>query len=905
MDQLYAIDGYMESGYAVYTADAIVLTAGESTITAVVGILHDAEIEQLTLFDIGVSANLTLRPPAYLESDTQMSAQVNYTGAAQSTLDNIINLLLQGDRFRSTASALESAADISASLSTILEHTAQLPVEAVFVCTAERVKETDSEVESTFAVEVTGGKLIELGELYIDSEYFDQGYFEQEPTLAVWATLAAEADLVVEATRFTAEFTLEIEVDYIVEYAADLDCATEFAVTENIIRSTPVDLQADVQVQTEENVIRSTPVDFVSTTQVAADVNLIASADIEPSSQFAIIVVSEAIRYNSSDLQVTVALAATASTTKEFDASAQSESTVDVELTPIRNAQSDIECAADLAAELVQIKQFAVDITGAFSPSITADLVVRSQVYLESTVEISVLADKISGNAAIMTAQADVSAIGQLIATVSVDIVSTVAIEVEAQKIKLASADFESQFAALAIPDVFRSKWLDTGRPRNLGNSGSIPAQLTTDSRWGTGAVRLDSNSTGFIGARLQTASELNTYNIGANQDFVFETWIKFEGYNTQPFGEAPLITLTQRLQIVTQQSTIWFYYYDSTGTRRSIGNFFVNVMTPGWHHISISRSGSTLRSIRDGVEIDSVTYSGQLGANIFQTLNATWQFVNYNITENQTRVDSILLDGTSFRKNTSTVTGLTQQTPNDFNTTLFNYNWETDTTSDWLGLELAGESAQTVTATIQATPNVVFEGITIYQSSGTLECDVNKITPNAAELQVSSALEVEGSFVPIEFAADLVSVATQQTDAQRLRSVESAAIANTQLAATLNQIQSAQADLDLITQLSADYIVFEGANANCEMVVTVNTTLTATRQGECAATVESSVFVIATETQQLSADLTAITTLDADVRTINISQNVWIIEKETRSWSVDSESRAWNIQKETRSYTI
>ena len=962
MDQLYAED-YVESGYAVYVADAITLTAAESQVITVAGIVYQLEVEPLSLFDVGVTANLTVAPDVFLESDTQFSTDAVKTGVADSTLDNIVNLSLQSDRFRDIIAAALAETAVEGQLSTLFNSTAQFNTEAVFVCSFDVINNLEPvDLSTTVDMQVIGGFLIELIDPYFDTGYFDPGYFEGDTVdLPGQFAFACEAEIIIQSTQLFAEFALTADLTAApIEFESALDAVFACDVTAQVIVDTVINISGTFAQTTSAEIVKQIDSNAVGVFEQNADAQRIRSIDAVFDNAFAQTVDIDRIRF------------ADAAVDSAFDQSTSGDR--------FRAITSEQNTDAQLTAQGGFVQSADVEMTGAFSPMITVDITLRGEVYMEFTASLAADAIRIQSSAVEpINTTATVTAAGLAVRlSYSAELIASIADP---------SPEGNNRFGSSVFIDSNLTYWASA--PGELNNKGIVyqynPARTITNpgvdfSNFGETAISVNRSSifvsygpasnqvsgrvyefdkaTGnqirqytstFTGFSSSIASSTSRLAVGAPQSTsnsgrvviynLFESGVLMNtlaGDASSLFGSA--VALNDSYLVVgapdynTRRGRVYIYdaVLNTTPLIRTIDNPMPTSTSPtvsdGFgSRISVWNNLAAISAFREDTTADDVgvvyVYDINTGNLIFTLNNPTPQAADQfgadvAITENYI---AVTCPGKDIPESNSGVVYIFSTKNGQLLTTILNPNAFGTAVDDQFSFRLSMNGNRLVTG-------VTFEDASITSNTGRVYVfDIIEEASEPIDVVAETQLTANLTRAPYEFESYQTVEAIVQATAIKTASSESDQITNAQIAATVLRIQQLAAELnttselgcaagairpaesDLATDATA-YAFADKIKTNAvDMIVTVEVDATATQIFGFAAdwSITTDFAALAGIRYSLSAAGFAQTSVLATGRIIDLNKEVWRITKENRTFAIEPETRDYTIAREQRVWSI
>jgi hypothetical protein len=392
------------------------------------------------------------------------------------------------------------------------------------------------------------------------------------------------------------------------------------------------------------------------------------------------------------------------------------------------NTTSSLAISFEQTANATRIKQSTATLTGVFSPNIQATASLNGSIDLHATA----------------TADANVGTIKQLDATLSTafSVIAEGGYDYETS----AALSVSSALSATAIQYVIGAS-VPAFRPLNLVDNSLTTNLWSFDNsvyKGGTGSLFIDgTGASGTIQLYANNTNDNNTnLDVAENQDFVFETWIRFDGpTNGVAQFDQEVIDINSMFRLNLRDNTNRLDLYLGNGFNSStalgiVDGFFYSVDT--WYHVSLSRTNNVLTyKINGSTEYttsDSKAYNRTFGDGDMELrLSSPHKFI-----------DGVYFDSMTYRVGNSEVSGLSSPyIPYNHETTKFLYTFDTsnnlliDNTEDFTYEAAATLSATTsVTASAGGTSSAESD----LTATATITADVDKVVNTSATLATAFA---------------------------------------------------------------------------------------------------------------------------------------------------------------------
>jgi len=522
-----------------------------------------------------------------------------------------------------------------------------------------------------------------------------------------------------------------------------------------------------------------------------------------------------------------------------------------------RSTSSSLAISFEQTTNPLRIKQLDATLSGVFSPSITATASLNGSIDLHASA----------------TASADPTRIKQLDATLSTAFTSVIQGGFENET--SAALGVSTSLAARAIQYVIGAS-VPTGRPLNLVDNSLTTNLWSFDNsvyKAGSGSLFIDNGNTSSSGFIQLYAANTNNNNsildVAVNQDFVFETWIRFDGptgaasqFDTEVIDINPMFRLNLRSNN-TRLDLVLGNGFNSSTANGFAASFLFTVDT--WYHISLSRTSNTLTyKINGSTEYttsDSKAYNRTLGdGDTEMRLSSPHRFI-----------PGVYFDSMTYRVGNSEVSGLSSPyTPYNHETTKFLYTFDTsndlliDNTEDFT-YEAAATlaTAASLTATLGGTFGIESDLTT----TATITADVDKVVNTSATLATAFATTATVDKI-LTADASLNATFAQTSTATRIQQGATSLASTFAQNAVVNTIAGATSDsiypvFEIVTQvtnvkqLASDLTAFASTLTAAGKVgdFFVDVDLTATLASTATFTASTSASLNTTATASASGD--------------------------------------------------
>ena len=618
---------------------------------------------------------------------------------------------------------------------------------------------------------------------------------------------------------------------------------------------------------------------------VTASAGVIKGTSAVLSGVFSPTIFAVASRNGSIDMAVQVDFASTANRFLSTDVTLANLVNLSLQAARIRPAESDLNVSFDaitavsrtrdysssLAVSFEQtttatrIKQFDATLAGVFSPAIIAVASRNGSIDAAAQTSLTVTPLRIQQLDSALTVNANLNSNGGYLLEDTANIIVNTAL----------TANAIQYIIGASVPAFRPLNLIDNPAQANLysfnnsvykGGSGS----LFIDGTGGLGTLQLDVNNTN---------DNNTTLDIAENQDFVFETWIRFDGpTNGVNSYDQPILTFEPLFGLWLRDNTnrldLKLGNGFSTGSATGADSFVYSVDV--WYHISVSRTNNVLSyKINGSTEYttsDSKAYNRTLGdGDMTVNLYSPHRFI-----------DGIYFDSMTYKVGDSTVTGLSSPyIPNNTDNTKFLYTFDTSNNLLFDNIDnilYQGAATLSTTALITADLGGTFGADADLNVNITLTADVDKIIDASASVATEfSATATADKILTAD--STLASAFAQTVTATRIRSgatsLNSAFTQNVTASRTAGATTSQDTTVDLtaqplnIKQIAADLSAFVSTltaagkvgdffvNADLQTTLAVTAQRTADAQSIQTANVTATATALRVQSSTASLDTT------------------------------------------------
>jgi hypothetical protein len=423
-DLYYIEDGYYDSGYFVYTADAgsgltadfsvvcdaTVIAAGvtveasgswtiETTLDTVTSKIIRASADIAGAFAPTLIVEVFKNSFAVLDVPTTLTADAVANRSITQTLDTIASLNAMADKYRENAATLDATSSLNASANTTIRVSADLTATSVLDVTYTRIISASADLSNTSVLDVTYTRTIPASadlstdstlstdisvtrfaeaDLEVDitqtADYTRIISFSIDLTAAFDPTLSATAQLAGVAL-LESQSTFEVIGSKFAGYQADLDATSQTSATAYRIQPGASDLVSETSLTLNIDYYVGFDADLTSESSLTADEartrNLDASLDITSQAS------TEVSKITGFTSDLSVASSLTALVGKIQPALADLSSTATTSIEPVKTAISGlVEIVTTASQEVITnaVSTFRMSADGAFSPTVTANV---------------------------------------------------------------------------------------------------------------------------------------------------------------------------------------------------------------------------------------------------------------------------------------------------------------------------------------------------------------------------------------------------------------------------------------------------------------------------------------------------------------------------------------------------
>ena len=537
----------------------------------------------------------------------------------------------------------------------------------------------------------------------------------------------------------------------------------------------------------------------------------------------------------------------------------------------IRTADSAITSAATQTALVGKIQQAQADFGALFSPSIEAEAVVNQTATLDSVSTMSIdiavnrsatialanignlnsQADKFVGYdsalSSVFSQTADVNYTAENQSTFTATATQTATVNTQAEGQATLSSSFTqtsdvlnvslAQASMTARANVFASRYLGSGRPRNLTDIGA--SYVTSPVKFGTYSFE------GSLQLPYADNQAKNTIPDIAD-DFVLETWFYRDGTT------ATSLFRWEGLSPSVNPAFILLRYNTAGTITLQLGSDTINVINStavtnaAWHHILVSKNSTNISLFVNGTRSGTLTppsaptqWTGRSSDSQRLTITAGTHFLD----------ESSLHIGTTlgYDPTSSSITVPTTVRANNETTTAFLYHYENNGLDD-VALAQTGQATLSSNFTQTTSGSRTANALSNQSVVASLAVDGSIAIEGSADLSTTANLTAAVGLLQ-EQSSSISSEFAQTTTAQKLNGFDIATASTASLSADNERVRYFDISVDSLFTPTLSVDVFKNQTALLESAFTIDIQATSFSDSEASL---SSEFTITANNERI-----------------------------------------------------